>query len=79
MINRLVIRNLFHRPVRTGLTILAVALEVMMILMMVGVSEGLLRESQRRTRGVGADILIRRRSAARPSPAPTSRKSCPKC
>ena len=59
MINRLVIRNLFHRPVRTGLTILAVALEVMMILMMVGVSEGLLRESQRRTRGVGADILIR--------------------
>ena len=59
MINRLVLRNLFHRPVRTGLTVLAVAVEVAMILMMVGVSEGLLRESQRRTRGVGADILIR--------------------
>ena len=59
MIHRLVVRNLFHRPIRTGLTILAVAIEVMMIVMMVGVSEGLLRESLRRTRGVGADILIR--------------------
>ena len=59
MVQRLVLRNLFHRPVRTGLTILAVAVEVMMIVLMVGVSEGLLRESMRRTKGVGADILIR--------------------
>lgn len=59
MVQRLVLRNLFHRPVRTGLTILAVAVEVMMIVMMVGVSEGLLRESLRRTKGVGADVLIR--------------------
>lgn len=59
MVQRLVLRNLFHRPVRTGLTILAVAVEVLMIVLMVGVSEGLLRESLRRTRGVGADILIR--------------------
>lgn len=59
MIQRLVIRNLVHRPIRTGLTIVAVAVEVMMIVMMVGVSEGLLQETLRRTRGVGADILIR--------------------
>lgn len=59
MIHRLVLRNLIHRPIRTVLTVLAVAVEVMMIVMMVGVSEGLLRESQRRTRGVGADVLIR--------------------
>ena len=59
MIYRLVLRNILHRPVRTGLTILAVAVEVMMIVLMVGVSEGLLTESLRRTRGVGADILIR--------------------
>ena len=63
MVQRLVLRNLIHRPVRTGLTILAVAVEVMMIVLMVGVSEGLLRESQRRTRGVGADILIRPQNA----------------
>ena len=59
MIHRLVLRNLFHRPIRTGLTILALAVEVMMIVMMVGVSEGLLQETLRRTRGVGADIMIR--------------------
>lgn len=64
MVQRLVLRNLFHRPVRTGLTILAVGVEVMMIVLMVGVSEGLLRESLRRTRGVGADILIRPRISA---------------
>ncbi len=61
MIQKLVLRNLSHRPVRTGLTILAIAVEVMMIVMMVGVSEGLLQESLRRTQGVGADILIRPR------------------
>ncbi len=59
MINRLVFRNLFHRKMRTALTILAIAVEVMMIMLIVGVSEGLLEESQRRTRGIGADIMIR--------------------
>jgi len=59
MVHRLVLRNLLHRPLRTLLTILAVAVEVTMIVLMVGVSEGLLTESLRRTRGVGADILIR--------------------
>ena len=59
MINRLVVRNLMHRPIRTGLSVLAIAVEVAMILLIVGLSEGLLEESARRTRGVGADILIR--------------------
>ncbi len=59
MVHRLVLRNLLHRPLRTLLTILAVAVEVTMIVLMVGVSEGLLTESLRRTRGVGADVLIR--------------------
>jgi putative ABC transport system permease protein len=59
MINRMVTRNLMHRPIRTLLSVMAIALEVAMILMMVGLSEGLLQESQRRTRGIGADIMIR--------------------
>ena len=59
MINKMVARNLLHRPIRTSLSILAVAVEVTMILMIVGLGEGLLEDSQRRTRGVGADILIR--------------------
>jgi putative ABC transport system permease protein len=57
--NRLIIRNLMHRPIRTGLSVLAIAVEVAMILLIVGLAEGLLNESQQRTRGVGADILIR--------------------
>ena len=36
MINQMVVRNLLHRPVRTVLSVLAVAVEVAMILMIVG-------------------------------------------
>lgn len=59
MINRLVVSNLLHRPIRTGLSILAVTMEVTMMLLIVGLAEGLLEESQKRSRGVGADIVIR--------------------
>lgn len=59
MINRLVVSNLRHRPIRTALSILAVAMEVAMMLLIVGVAEGLLQDSQGRTRSVSADILIR--------------------
>lgn len=59
MINRLVVENLQHRPVRTLLGIAAIALEVAMILTLVGLSRGMLAESARRARGVGADIWVR--------------------
>lgn len=59
MTGRLVSRNLNHRPIRTGLTVLAVAVEVAMVLIIVGLSDGLLEDSERRARGVGADILMR--------------------
>jgi putative ABC transport system permease protein len=59
VINRLTFANLAHRPVRTVLSILAIAVEVTMILTLVGVSNGTLHESARRARGTGADILIR--------------------
>lgn len=44
---------------RTGLTIAAIALEVAMILLIFGLADGLLGESNRRQRGVGADIVLR--------------------
>lgn len=59
MINRLVLNNLRHRPVRTLLSILAIGVEVTMVLTLVGLSYGMLEESNRRTRGVGADVIIR--------------------
>ncbi|MEZ5400631.1 MAG: FtsX-like permease family protein [Bryobacteraceae bacterium] len=59
MINKLVLENLKHRPVRTLLSVAAIAIEVTMILTLVGVSRGVIEESQRRARGVGADVWIR--------------------
>ena len=59
MLNKLIFANLGHRPVRTLLSVLAIAVEVTMILTLVGVSYGTLDGTARRTKGVGADILVR--------------------
>src|SRR5262252_2044253 len=59
MLNKLVLENLRQRPVRTCLSVLAIAVEVTMILTLVGISYGTLHEAARRARGVGADILVR--------------------
>ncbi len=44
---------------RTLLSILAIGVEVTMVLTLVGLSYGMIEESARRTRGVGADVIIR--------------------
>jgi putative ABC transport system permease protein len=59
LVNKLVIENLKHRPIRTFLTVAAIGLQVTMILTLVGLSNGTIEDSARRTRGIGADILIR--------------------
>ncbi|MEP7367129.1 MAG: FtsX-like permease family protein [Acidobacteriota bacterium] len=59
MINKLVLENLKHRPVRTLLSVVAIAIEVAMMLTLVGLSRGMLDEAARRARGVGADIWVR--------------------
>jgi putative ABC transport system permease protein len=59
LINKLVASNLAHRPVRSVLSVLAIAVEVTMILTLVGVSYGTLDGTARRARGAGADIMIR--------------------
>src|SRR5271170_5255994 len=58
-IDRFVLSNVSHRPVRTTLSVLAIAVEVTMILTLVGVSYGTLDSTSERARGVGADIMIR--------------------
>ena len=58
MINRMVLQNLLHRPVRTAVSMLAVAIEVGMVMLVVGLTTGLLHESAKRVEGVGADILV---------------------
>ena len=59
MINRLVFENLKHRPVRTLLTAIAIGIQVTLILTLVGVSFGMLNDMARRTRGTGADLMVR--------------------
>ncbi|GAB4365874.1 MAG: ABC transporter permease [Bryobacter sp.] len=59
MINKLVLENLKHRPIRTMLVVFAIAIQVNLILTLVGMSYGMLNDFQRRSRGVGADIIVR--------------------
>src|SRR6266568_2166550 len=50
--------NVMHRPIRTIVSVLAVAIEVGMVMMVVGLTHGLLHDTARRVEGVGADILV---------------------
>ena len=59
MLNKLIFANLTHRPVRTLLSVLAIAVEVTMILTLVGVSHGTLDSTKDRAKAVGADIMVR--------------------
>ena len=59
MIYRLVFENLKHRPVRTLLSVFAIGVEVTLILTLVGVSHGVLDDMKARSRGTGADVIIR--------------------
>lgn len=56
---RLVWSNLRVRPVRTGLSVIAVAMQVVLILLIVGMINGVVSEWGQRVKGVGADLLVR--------------------
>jgi putative ABC transport system permease protein len=59
MMNRMIVGNLVHRPIRSLISIVAVALEVTLILLIVGLCLGMMQDSRTRTAGIGADILVR--------------------
>jgi putative ABC transport system permease protein len=59
LVNRLVFENLKHRPVRTLLSALAIGIQVTLMLTLVGVSHGLLNDIAERSRGTGADVMVR--------------------
>jgi putative ABC transport system permease protein len=50
--------NLASRPLRCTLTILAIAIQVVLVLMVVGLTSGVVSEWGKRVEGVGADILV---------------------
>ena len=57
--NKLIFANLLHRPVRSIISVLAVAIEVVMILSIVGIFMGMLNDQKQRTNGIGADLMMR--------------------
>ena len=57
--NKLVIGNLLHRPLRTLISVVAVAIEVVMILSIVAIMVGMVSNASRQTSGIGADIIVR--------------------
>jgi putative ABC transport system permease protein len=56
---KIVVESMKFRPMRSALSILLIGVPVTLILCLVGVSQGLLEDSARRARGIGADILVR--------------------
>jgi putative ABC transport system permease protein len=60
----MIMQNALHRPVRTFITVIAVAVEVTLVIIVVGLTSGLLMESAKRTEGVGADIMVQPPSAS---------------
>lgn len=55
----MIISNLAQRPIRSFISVLAVAIEVSLILLIVGFALGMLSDQKTRQNGIGADVLVR--------------------
>src|ERR1019366_5959279 len=62
--NKLIFANLIHRSLRSIISVLAVAIEVVMILSIVAIFMGMLNDQKQRTNGIGADLVIRPSNAS---------------
>jgi putative ABC transport system permease protein len=56
--NRMILANLVHRPMRSIISMIAIAVEVTLILVIVGFSLGMLNDSKQRQQGIGADVMV---------------------
>jgi putative ABC transport system permease protein len=56
--NKLIISNLLYRPLRSLISITAIAVEIVLILVIVGLLLGVVSDSRERQQGVGADIMV---------------------
>lgn len=59
MRNRLILADLRTRPMRSLVSVVAVAIEVLLILMVVGLVNGMINDKRSRISGIGADIVVR--------------------
>ena len=58
MMNKMIVSNLTHRPLRSAISVVAIALEVTLILLIVGFALGMLNDSKARYAGIGADAIV---------------------
>src|SRR5260370_7965630 len=59
----MVVDNLFHRTKRALIGVMAIAVEVALVVLIVGLTTGLLTETAKRIEGIGADIMLQSPSA----------------
>jgi putative ABC transport system permease protein len=64
MMGELILRNLLHRPLRTLIGAMGIAVEVALVVLIVGLTSGLLSETAKRIEGIGADIMLQPPSAS---------------
>jgi putative ABC transport system permease protein len=64
MIGQMVLNNVIHRPIRTIVSVLAVAVEVTLVIVIVGLTSGMVQETAKRIEGVGADVMLQPPSAS---------------
>ncbi|HEY0545967.1 MAG TPA: ABC transporter permease [Pyrinomonadaceae bacterium] len=78
IMDSLVFSNMMHRPARTFVSVLGIAVGVLLIVFTVGLAHGVLRERGKREANIGAEIMIRSSgtfsfSGAQPFTLPVSR------
>jgi putative ABC transport system permease protein len=64
MMGELIVRNLLHRPMRTLIGAMGIAVEVALVVLIVGLTSGLLTETAKRIEGIGADIMLQPSNAS---------------
>jgi putative ABC transport system permease protein len=57
--NKMILSNLAYRPLRSIISVFAVAIEVTLILLIVGFALGTLNDQKARTKGIGADLMVK--------------------
>lgn len=56
--NKLIVANLMYRPIRSLISITGIAVEIVLILVIVGLLLGIVNDSRQRQQGMGADIMV---------------------
>lgn len=60
----MVVQNVLHRLLRTAITVIGIAVEVTLVILVVGLTTGLLQDYAKRTEGMGADVMVQPPSAS---------------